>query len=71
MRVRIDEAGSDDETRRIDNALCATIDLADFDNSAGIDSNIGAISRRTGAVDNSTVADEQVMGHWYRPPDFA
>ncbi|MND06563.1 hypothetical protein D3C83_280180 [compost metagenome] len=57
MRVGVDEAGGDDEAGRVDDALSWSGEIADFDDLAGGDGNIGAAGKGTSAVNDDSITD--------------
>ena len=64
MRVEIDESRRDDQSARIDRAFCRSRrDAAAFDANDAIadDRDVAAISRRSGAVDDRPVRDDDVV----------
>src|SRR5690349_3265135 len=61
MRVDVDEAGSDDLARRVDDAGCARLDCGrDGDDRVTADRDVTAIPRRPSPVDDARVADDEV-----------
>ncbi len=60
MGVDVDEAGRDDAAGRIDRLPGVLVDLADGDDAAVLDADIGANARAPGAVDHGAAADLKV-----------
>ena len=52
MRVRVDETGRDDEPVGVDRLRRFVVDLADLDDAAVTDADVGLARGRTGAVDD-------------------
>ena len=63
MRVRVDEAGRDDQVGRIDNLLRALGDLADLDDLAARNRDIGAPRRATGTINDRSVFNQEIERH--------
>ncbi len=69
VRVRIDETGRDDETVGVDRLRRFFADLADLDDLAVTNADVGLARGRTGSVDDSAPANDGVEHH--RPPQCA
>src|SRR5579875_3499863 len=63
MGVMIDKARRDDAPVGVDNLVGDPAELADRDDFALLDRNIRIKSRRSRAVDDAPVADQQIVGH--------
>ena len=61
VRVRVDEAGRDDEAgrRRPSRSRCSSI-VADLDDAAVADTDVGPAAGRAGAVDDGAAPDHEV-----------
>ena len=72
VRVRVDEAGGDDQVGRVDDPAGGALrELADRRDLSVRDRDVGVARRRAGAVDQLAVLDEEVVGHGrpvYRTP---
>jgi len=55
--MRIDEAGRDDQVRRIDRFRGAVGNFSDLRDLSVLDRDVGASAKRAGAVDNRSVLD--------------
>ncbi len=60
MRVRVDEAGRDDQAVGVDRLGGFLADLADLDDSAVTDADVGLARGRTGSVDDVATPDDGV-----------
>ena len=60
MRVRVDEPGRDHEAVAVDGARRAVVDVADGDDAATLHADVGAPTGCTGAVDDPTVAQDEI-----------
>ena len=60
MGVRIDEAGSHDEARRVDGLLGRLVDAADRDDAAVADAHVGDDAGCAGAVHHRAALDDRV-----------
>ena len=60
VRVRVDEARRDDETRRVDDLGRVLVDRADGNDAPVADADVGAPRRRARAVDEQAAADQRV-----------
>ena len=69
MRVRIDEARRDDETRGIDDLARVIVDHAHLDDTPVEDAHVFACARRTGAVDDGAADDLAIEPHDLSPGD--
>src|SRR5689334_24567160 len=65
--MRIDEARSDDQIRRIQHAARAIAAHADFGDPSVDDSDVAMAARRAGAVNDNAVANKQVVSHNRKP----
>src|ERR1700737_1830885 len=63
MAVVVDKAGCHHLPRGVDRALRRAAQLAEFDDLAVLDADIAAEGRRSRAVDDATILDQQVIGH--------
>src|SRR5271166_5775544 len=63
MGMRVDKAGADNQVRRVDYARGETIDVIDLDDAAAGRGDVAAPSRRSAAIDDSTVLDQQIVRH--------
>ena len=63
MRVRVDKTGSHNQVVGIDGAFGLTVDFADFGDDAIADGDISLLARRAGSVYDSSVFDNEIMGH--------
>ena len=62
-RKRPRDQFSDDEILRVDGALSGTIDLADLDYPAILDRDVGMHAGRARTVDDSAIANHEIVGH--------
>ncbi len=60
VRVQVDESGRDDEAIGVDRARRRIVDVADLDNAAVANRDVGPARLRTGAVDDGAVPDDDV-----------
>ena len=58
--VDVDEARCDDLAGGVDGALGVAVDLADGDDAAVLDADVGAAARCAGAVDDVAAPDDQI-----------
>ena len=58
--VHVDEPGGDDAAVGIDRAACGFVGGADGDDEAVAYADVGALARRSGAVDDVAALDEQI-----------
>jgi hypothetical protein len=65
MRMRIDEAGCDDQVTRIDYSLRAVFDFANFGDAPVLDGDVAMKWRRAGSVDYRSVLDHEIVRHAY------
>src|SRR5207245_8533947 len=65
MRMRIDEAGCEDEVARIDYFLRAVFDFANFGDAPVLDRDVAMKSGRPGSVDYRSVLDHEIVRHAY------
>src|SRR3984957_18208831 len=61
----IDEAGRDDQVRCINCFLAAVGDFANLGDLAVLDCDVRATSKGAGAVDNRSVFDDEIVGHFH------
>jgi hypothetical protein len=67
MGVVVDKSRRHGEAAGIDSFRRAVFYLADFDDSAVFDGDIGDVRRQAGTVDNAPTADNQIISHG-KPP---
>ena len=67
MCVYVDEAGTHDLARSVDDGRGLTLDATDLHDAAVFDADIGAEAVGTGSVDDLAVADDDV--EHVRPPE--
>src|SRR4029079_9322756 len=60
VRVRVDEAGRDDHVAGVDRLVGVFIDLADRDDAAVANADIGALTGCPGAVDDGAAPDHGI-----------
>src|SRR4029077_8541303 len=63
VRVRIDEAGADGETGRVDLALARARLAADLSQAVGVDGDVTGVCGRAAAVDDGAAADDEIVWH--------
>jgi hypothetical protein len=65
MRVRIDEAGRDNQSGRVDCAGGASRNVADFRDAPVVDRQVRASRRRAGAVHDRSTPYDQIVHFGY------
>ncbi len=63
MGMRVDKAGADNQVRRVDHAGGGTVGVTDLDDAAAGRGDIAVVGRRSGAIHDSTVLDQQIVRH--------
>ena len=63
VRVRVNETGRDDEIGSVDRVRGRPVDFSDVDDDPVANTDVGVHAGRTGAVDDGSVSDQQVVGH--------